>query len=306
MDLIEKNPNIVVCLDEFSRAHESNRNAFFSAFQSHVQDKKSGKVVKTDRVTFILTTNTGQEALLEHSGVLDDPPRWNSRHNRSLPEVDSVINSAMEQFRSEDPVFKDSAFRSRIRETFTFLPYSFDMRLEILNMTIARDVRTWGGCISLEYGCHCYGCKQAHDTCECEESMKKISTSMVVFSHRAKLQMLTQLSRQAAQQREYPNTRSMKVAVDQHKIIVMNFIERCDLLEGDGLIIDYERDQFQGKVGACAATLSPPSPRSHVTRHSSHVTRHSSHVTRHTLSLQSPPQSLLTARLKGKLAYKSE
>ena len=112
--------------------------------------------------------------------------------------------------------------------------------------------------------------------------MKKISTSMVVFSHRAKLQMLTQLSRQAAQQREYPNTRSMKVAVDQHKIIVMNFIERCDLLEGDGLIIDYERDQFQGKVGACAATLSPPSPRSHVTRLTSLVTRHTSHVTRHT------------------------
>jgi hypothetical protein len=55
-----------------------------------------------------------------------------------------------------------------------------EARIRKLAASIARDVRTWGGCISLEYGCHCYGCKQAHDTCECEESMKKISTSMVV------------------------------------------------------------------------------------------------------------------------------
>ncbi len=246
--LIEKHPNIVVCLDEFSRAHEANRNAFFSAFDKDVQDKKTGERVKTNRVTFILTTNSGQDALLESSGVLKDPPLWNSRHNRSLPEVDSVIQSGLEEFRRDDPIFQDSAFRARIKEFFMFLPYSFEMRLEILNMTIAREMRTWGGCSS-ENGCFCYGCKKSSSACLCEDDWQQSSSSKVVFSHRAKLQMLSLLSHVAAKSKEYTNTRRLQTEVNKHKMIMLKLLAQCDLLEGDGLIIDHEKGQWCGKVG---------------------------------------------------------
>jgi hypothetical protein len=200
--------------------------------------------------------------LLETSGVLEEPPRWNSRHNRSLPEVDSLINSGMQEFYRDDPLFKDSSFRSRIGHFFMFLPYSFEMRLEILNMTIARDVRSWGGCYLHKSSCGCYGCKQASYACECEESMKTVSTSKVAFTHRAKLQLLTKLSRAASAQRQYPNTRNLKVEVNLKKNILISLMEQCDLFEGDGLIIDYENAQFCGKVGmfmfsSCAVHVFP-------------------------------------------------
>jgi hypothetical protein len=248
-ELIEKTPNLVVLLDEFSRAHEANRNAFFSAFESHVADKKTGKQVKTDRVTFILTTNTGQRSLLESSGVLEDPPRWNYRHNRSLPEVESVIQSGLQEFRREDPMFTDMAFRSRIREFFLFLPYSFEMRLEILNMTIAREARIWGSCFPVNNGCYCYGCKRVGDDCKCEDGWKSKSSSKVVFSHRAKVELLTRLSRKATMDKEYPNTRVLKDEVNKQKMIMKDMMIHCDLLEGDGFIVDYERHIWRGKVG---------------------------------------------------------
>jgi hypothetical protein len=243
-DLIEKNPDIVVCLDEFSRAHEANRDAFFNAFDGEVQDKKSGKRIKTNRVTFILTTNTGQDALLSSSGVLEKPPRWNSPHNRSLPEVESVIQSGLEEFRRNDPIFKDSSFRARIKEFFMFLPYSFDMRLDILNLLIAKQTRVWGSCFFAN-GCHCYGCKQSSDKCQCEEKF----ASKVVFSRRAKLEMLNQLSREAAQKGEYPNTRQLIDGIDKYKTILITSMIDCDVLEGDGFIIDFTGGHWCGKVG---------------------------------------------------------
>jgi hypothetical protein len=255
VDLIEKNPNIVVCLDEFSRAHEANRHAFFSAFDGDVQDKKTGKRVKTNRATFILTTNTGEKALLESSGVLEQPSRWNSPHNKSLPEVESVIQSGMQEFNKYDPMFKDTALRARIRKFFLFLPYSFEMRLEILNMSIAREMPKFIGCQKAG-ACFCYGCKQMQnsDKCECEKDAQRYASPKVVFSHRAKLELLNKLSRDAAKDKIYPNTRNLLDEIETHRGTILKYLPTCELLDGDGFIIDYERGEWLGKVGMYIST----------------------------------------------------
>jgi hypothetical protein len=275
-NLIQKNPDIVVLLDEFSRAHEANRNAFFSAFQSHVQDKKTGDQVKTDRVTFILTTNTGQDAMLKSSGVLEEPPRWNSSHNRALPEVEAVIQSGLQEFQ-DDPMLKDKALNDRMKTPFMFLPNSPQMNLQILNMTIAREIRSnWAGCTPLQndIGCYCYGCKQSSHDCKCESDWKINPSGKVVFSHRAKLQLLTQISKEGARAKKYSSNRKLNEKVNQLKRIMMHQIKQCNLFDGDGLIIDYDFHNdmkttlpcdavgscMYGKVGAfysCSSLLEP-------------------------------------------------
>jgi hypothetical protein len=273
-NLIQKNPDIVVLLDEFSRAHEANRNAFFSAFQSHVQDKKTGDQVKTDRVTFILTTNTGQDAMLQSSGVLEDPPRWNSSHNRALPEVEAVIQAGLQEFQ-DDPMLKDKALNDRMQTPFMFLPNSPQMNLQILNMTIAREIRsTWAGCTPLQNGNGCYGCKQNRDGCKCESDWRKNPSGKVVFSHRAKLQLLTQISKEGAKIKKYSSNRKLNEKINSLKSVIFRQLKQCNLFDGDGLIIDYDFHNdmkttpscnvvgscMYGKVGAfcsCSSLLEP-------------------------------------------------
>lgn len=130
-----------------------------------------------------------------------------------------------------------------------FLPYSFDMRLDILNLLIAKQTRVWGSCFFAN-GCHCYGCKkQSSDECHCEEKF----ASKVVFSRRAKLEMLNKLSREAAQNNMYPNTRQLIDGIDKHKTTLITSMIQCDVLEGDGFIIDFTGGHWCGKVVPLAA-----------------------------------------------------
>ena len=137
-----------------------------------------------------------------------------------------------------------------------FLPFSFEMRLEIVNMTIARETRTWDGCYADAGACYCYGCKerQNSDKCTCEDDGQRHASSKLVFSHRAKLEIMNQLSRQAAKDNIYPNTRTLKDDINKLKLTMKRYLTNCELLEGDGFIIDYERGEWLGKVGMYIST----------------------------------------------------
>ena len=82
-DALQKNPEIIILLDEFEKAHQEVQKIFLTAWQDgFITDAHSTKPISTTKALFLLTTNAAMERLVEIEQSFRDDPKTRDKSVR--------------------------------------------------------------------------------------------------------------------------------------------------------------------------------------------------------------------------------
>ncbi|QDT76778.1 ATP-dependent Clp protease ATP-binding subunit ClpC [Gimesia maris] len=133
---LNSDPYAVFLLDEAEKAHPNVWKPFLNLFDEGWIVDQRGVKAYADRAIFILTTNSGSDAISQMV-----------RSNKSMEEIEERVKqtlSRVRQERSSQPVFTPQ-FLARIQRTVVFSPLDEEAMLKVTRLILKRVTTTWLG-----------------------------------------------------------------------------------------------------------------------------------------------------------------
>ena len=140
-----ENPDAVVLLDEFEKAHpEAIPDVLLSAFDGSggFKDTKLNRYVDTTKALFIINTNMGADAILQRAGDLGAayPLR---RDTPLVRQVRRAVGDAIAAAPAHRNPFARAEFRGRVDEWVSFFPYTAAEKRAVAAQTLEASVLSY-------------------------------------------------------------------------------------------------------------------------------------------------------------------